>query len=168
MLLLICFNQNLLEAKCLQYTKAELNFAKELQNTIDKNVLERTQASYQQNQILFINVANRNAWKENPVYASSDSGDVSYIMPTGLFNTVCWPIIIAPHTWQATACAGSTIGEKGALYAAHIFCIFSIKPGSFNSGNSCTSPYFSIVLYSSFFSASSSTKINSTASSISV
>lgn len=120
MLLLIYFNQNLLEAKCLQYTKAELNFAKELQNTIDKNVLERTQASYQQNQILFINVANRNAWKENPVYASSDSGDVSYIMPTGLFNTVCWPIIIAPHTWQATACAGSTIGEKGALYAAHI------------------------------------------------
>lgn len=114
------FYQNLLEAQCPQYAKAEQEFARDIQNTIDKNILKHTQASYQQNHVLFTNVADRNSWKENPVCASSDSGDVSYIMPTGLFNTVCWPIGIAPHTWQATACAGSTIGEKGALYAAEI------------------------------------------------
>jgi len=27
---------------------------------------------------------------------------------------------VAPHTWQAAACAGGTIGTKAALYAAKV------------------------------------------------
>lgn len=52
--------------------------------------------------------------------ASSDSGDVSQMMPMNMFNTVCWPVGCAPHTWQASASAGTTIGEKGALQAAKV------------------------------------------------
>ena len=35
-------------------------------------------------------------------------------------QAACWPFGIAPHTWQATAAAGSNLGAKGALYAAKI------------------------------------------------
>ena len=35
-----------------------------------------------------------------------------------LFTVAAWPIGVAPHTWQATACAGSSLGEKAALWAA--------------------------------------------------
>lgn len=114
------YYQNLLEANKPVYTKEELDFAREIQNTIDKNVVKHAKTSYKQDQVLFSDVASRDCWKDNLVTASSDSGDVSYVIPTGLFNTVCWPIGIAPHTWQATACSGSTIGEKGALYAAKV------------------------------------------------
>jgi aminobenzoyl-glutamate utilization protein B len=37
-----------------------------------------------------------------------------------LFTVACWPFGVAPHTWQASACAGNTIGEKGTLYAAKV------------------------------------------------
>ena len=37
-----------------------------------------------------------------------------------MFATACWPIGVAPHTWQATASGGSFIGKKGALLAAKV------------------------------------------------
>lgn len=111
---------NLIEADGPKYTKEELDFAKEVQATIDQDVVARSQASYGQDQVLFMGVASRDAWKENGMTASSDSGDVSYVIPTGLFTTVCWPLGCSPHTWQAASSAGTTIGEKGALYAAKV------------------------------------------------
>ena len=41
-------------------------------------------------------------------------------MPMNLFTAVCWPVGVAPHTWQSCASAGSTIGQKGAFYAAKV------------------------------------------------
>ena len=52
--------------------------------------------------------------------ASTDSGDVSQIMPMNLFTAASWPVGVAPHTWQATACSGSTLGEKSAHWAAGV------------------------------------------------
>ena len=37
-----------------------------------------------------------------------------------LISTVCWPAAVSPHTWQASASAGSSIGEKGSLSAARV------------------------------------------------
>ena len=65
-------------------------------------------------------VVSRNAWEKAPLTASSDSGDVSQMMPMNLFTAVCWPVGVAPHTWQSCASAGSTIGQKGAFYAAKV------------------------------------------------
>ena len=45
---------------------------------------------------------------------------MSYMMPMCAVNTACWPVGVAPHTWQATASTGSSLGEKGALYAARV------------------------------------------------
>ena len=69
---------------------------------------------------MFEGVAPRNQWTISPMNASTDSGDVSYMMPMNLFTAATWPIGVAPHTWQATACAGSTIGSKAAFWAAKV------------------------------------------------
>jgi aminobenzoyl-glutamate utilization protein B len=50
--------------------------------------------------------------------ASTDAGDVSWVVPTGSFETATFAPGIQPHTWQATACAGSGIGRRGMVLAA--------------------------------------------------
>jgi aminobenzoyl-glutamate utilization protein B len=50
--------------------------------------------------------------------ASTDLGDVSWVVPTVEVDAATFVPGVAPHTWQATACAGSSIGTKGMLVAA--------------------------------------------------
>ncbi len=112
---------NLIEADGPKYTAEELAFAGELQATVAQNIVEKSDALYRtQGAAMFTGVGGRELWKSCEMTASSDTGDVSYIMPTGLFTTACWPVGVSPHTWQAAASGGTTIGEKGALYAAKV------------------------------------------------
>lgn len=112
--------QNLIEAGKIIYTEDELAFARELQTTIDPVAIKKYQDMFACREPLFSGYAPRDMWKNNPLIASSDSGDVSQIMPMNLFTTACWPIGCVAHTWQASASAGSSIGEKGAFLAAKI------------------------------------------------
>lgn len=112
---------NMIEADGPKYTKEELDFAQELQATVNPAVVDKTQKQYgSDTPAMFMGVASKELAAECQMNASSDTGDISYIMPTGLFTTSCFPVGVAPHTWQAVASAGSTLGEKGALYAAKI------------------------------------------------
>ena len=52
--------------------------------------------------------------------ASSDLGDVSYQVPTGVFAWPTLPAGIGLHTWPVTACGGMSIGDKGSLATARI------------------------------------------------
>jgi aminobenzoyl-glutamate utilization protein B len=49
---------------------------------------------------------------------STDVGDVSWVVPTTQFFAATWVPGTPPHTWQAVAASGTTIGEKGMLVAA--------------------------------------------------
>jgi len=49
---------------------------------------------------------------------STDVGDVHHIAPGVFFTTACYNIGAPGHSWQITACSGSTIGEKGMIYGA--------------------------------------------------
>lgn len=61
------------------------------------------------------------------VSASSDVGDLSYLVPTAQFNAaVCIPST-AVHTWQMTAQAGTGIGDRGAAWAALILAMSCAK-----------------------------------------
>jgi aminobenzoyl-glutamate utilization protein B len=51
-------------------------------------------------------------------YASTDLGDVSWNVPTVQVWAATFVPGVPPHSWQATACAASTIGAKGMLVAA--------------------------------------------------
>jgi aminobenzoyl-glutamate utilization protein B len=50
--------------------------------------------------------------------ASTDAGDVSWNFPMAEISAATFVPGIPPHTWQAAACAGMSIGRKGMLVAA--------------------------------------------------
>ena len=61
---------------------------------------------------------------------SLDTGDVSYLVPTGQLNAAAWPLGVAAHTWQSCAASGSTWAFKamrwaGACMAAAGFALAS-------------------------------------------
>lgn len=51
---------------------------------------------------------------------STDVGDVSWVVPTTGFSTACWVPGTPGHSWQATACGGTSIGRKGMNLAARV------------------------------------------------
>ena len=50
--------------------------------------------------------------------ASTDVGDISWIVPTTSFRTATWVPGTASHSWQAVAAGGTDIGMKGMMVAA--------------------------------------------------
>jgi len=53
-----------------------------------------------------------------PNRGSTDVGDISWRVPTGGLRTTCFVLGAPGHSWQNVASIGSTIGEKGSLFAA--------------------------------------------------
>ena len=49
---------------------------------------------------------------------STDVGDVSWVVPTVGLRTSTWVPGTAPHSWQAIAAGGTSIGTKGMRVAA--------------------------------------------------
>jgi len=54
----------------------------------------------------------------NAPAASTDAGDVSWNVPTIGFGGATFVPGVGAHTWQAAACAGMSIGQKGMVVAA--------------------------------------------------
>jgi aminobenzoyl-glutamate utilization protein B len=50
--------------------------------------------------------------------ASTDVGDVSWVVPTVSLGTATWVPGTAAHSWQAVAAGGTTIGYNGMMIAA--------------------------------------------------
>ncbi len=105
-----------------QYTAEELAFVKSMQDSLKPGAAEKDRASYgvAADAVLHDGVCARDLWKQVPNSASSDSGDVSYMMPMTSFTVANLPFGVAPHTWQSTALTGSSVGAKAALYAARV------------------------------------------------
>lgn len=113
--------QNMEEAELPAFDKEDLAFAQRLVDTVPKTDAEKAQKLYDtEGRPMAWKLNDRNLYQANPLTASSDSGDVSHVMPMCVISTSCWPAGVAPHTWQAAAAAGSSLGEKGALSAAQI------------------------------------------------
>jgi len=112
--------KNLEEAGSIEYTPDELEFANKLQSTLEPAMCKKEKELYHTQSPMYTGTAPRNQWEITPLTASTDGGDVSYMMPMNLFTTACWPVGVAPHTWQACASAGTSIGEKAALLAAKV------------------------------------------------
>jgi aminobenzoyl-glutamate utilization protein B len=64
--------------------------------------------------------------QEGILSASTDVGDVSWVLPTAQFNAATWVPGTAAHTWQSTAASGMSIGQKGMLVAAKTFALTTI------------------------------------------
>ena len=50
--------------------------------------------------------------------ASTDAGDVSWMLPTAELGAATFVPGVPAHSWQSTACAGMSIGRKGMVVAA--------------------------------------------------
>ena len=58
--------------------------------------------------------------------ASANAGDLSWQFPTGHFMAATWVPGVNAHTWQAAACSGMSIGQKGMLVAAKTLSLSAI------------------------------------------
>jgi aminobenzoyl-glutamate utilization protein B len=59
--------------------------------------------------------------------ASTDVGDVSWVVPTGQFVAATFVPGVGAHTWQAAACAGSSVGRKGMVVAARTLALAAVE-----------------------------------------
>ena len=104
-----------------EYTEEELAFARALQDKCDPAVVARDSALFGAADLpMMPGVGRRDLYQAAPLTASTDGGDVSFVVPMHMFASACWPVGVAPHTWQAAAANGTTLAEKGALYAAKV------------------------------------------------
>ncbi|MEZ0486806.1 amidohydrolase [Fibrella aquatica] len=58
--------------------------------------------------------------------ASTDVGDVSWVVPTAGLSTATWVPGVPAHSWQAVACNGMSIGFKGMMVAAKTLSLTAI------------------------------------------
>ena len=58
---------------------------------------------------------------------STDVGDVSWVVPTTGFSTACWVPGTPGHSWQAVACGGTTVGEKGMHLASRTLAAATVE-----------------------------------------
>jgi aminobenzoyl-glutamate utilization protein B len=89
------------------YTREEQAFAEKIRKTLP---LEGARPLGSQEGIA--------APSEGYFSASSDVGDVSWIVPTAALGTATWVPGIPAHSWQSAACSGMSIGRKGMVVAA--------------------------------------------------
>lgn len=116
----VCF-ENLQAAPSIEFTEDELEFAKALQATLSPQTVASKETLYGvKDCAMATETSDRDFWQRCYMTASTDTGDVSYQMPMSAFTTSCWPVGVVPHTWQAAAGSGASIGEKGALHAAYV------------------------------------------------
>lgn len=98
---------NLRKVGAPQWTAEEKTWAEKLQKTLGADV--PSIATAQQIRPYRVN---------GQKYASTDSGDVSWVTPLATLNTATWVPGTPAHSWQATAADGMSIGIKGAVVAA--------------------------------------------------
>jgi aminobenzoyl-glutamate utilization protein B len=58
--------------------------------------------------------------------ASTDVGDVSWVVPTVGLSAATWVPGTAAHTWQAIAAGGMSIGNKGMVVAAKTIAMTAV------------------------------------------
>ena len=112
--------QNLKDVPAIEYTLEDREFARKIQDTLAKETCAKERHKFGSDGPMYEGIAERNMGKLAPMTGSSDSGDVSQLVPMNLFTAAAWPLGVAPHTWQAAACAGSSLGQKAAHWAAKV------------------------------------------------
>jgi aminobenzoyl-glutamate utilization protein B len=107
--------RNLEEVGGFRYTAEEMKFAEEIQKTLPEENRGNLENSSKVNPLRPID--------PNAPSASTDAGDVSWNVPTIGFGAATFVPGVGAHTWQGTACAGMSIGQRGMLVAAKAIAV---------------------------------------------
>ncbi|MBN6888265.1 aminobenzoyl-glutamate utilization protein B [Cytobacillus horneckiae] len=102
------------------FSNEEIAFAESLVETVDSSVVEMSKQQFgiPIEESLPTSMNEFKHLKGQCMGGSTDVGDVSWITPVGQIMTTCAPVGVQPHSWQATASYGSSIGFKGMHLAA--------------------------------------------------
>ena len=98
-----------------EFAPEERRFAEELQKTLGAPVSKPGPEKVQVDK------------SEGCGSASTDVGDVSWVVPTAQFAAATFVPGVGAHTWQAAACAGTSIGRKGMLVAARTLALAGVE-----------------------------------------
>ena len=107
--------KNLDEVGGFRYTAQEEHFAEELQRSLPPGGARDPGST--------ASIEPLRPFNPNEPAASTDVGDVSWNVPTIGFIAATFVPGVVPHTWQAAACAGMSIGQKGMLVAARALAL---------------------------------------------
>ena len=97
----------------LEYNPEEVNFAKEIQKTL--GAPKPIESAGEIQPIVFTYGK-----------ASADTGDVSWNVPMAAVRAATWVPGTPPHSWQAVAAGGTSIGFKGMMVAAKTMALSAI------------------------------------------
>jgi aminobenzoyl-glutamate utilization protein B len=97
---------NLEKVGGVNYTAAEITFAKKIQSSFLNKIISTDAAAI----VKPLHVEKNQG--------STDVGDVSYTVPTVGLSAATWVPGTSAHSWQAVACGATDIGIKGMMVAA--------------------------------------------------
>jgi aminobenzoyl-glutamate utilization protein B len=109
-------NRNLQRVGGFSYTSEEATFAEELRKTLTEPPAI-TVGSQEKVQPMRTGGVNS---------TSTDYADVSWNVPAVSMTAATFAPGVSPHSWQATACAVSTIGMKGMIVAAKTMALTTV------------------------------------------
>jgi len=123
--------ENLLKVGVPKFTEKERKLAQELEATMPADSFQTTLKSSGLTQeevggFLSDKILEKNSGplsKGKIFSGSTDIGDVSFITPTAIFTTTCWPFSCAIHSWQTTVSVGTSIGSKCMIVAAKVLSL---------------------------------------------
>lgn len=99
-----------------EYDEEELAFAKKIMESYpDKKVKPEMAAMVDDFDVV-----------ERGGGGSTDVGDVSWAVPTAGLGAATWVPGTAPHSWQAVAAGGTSIGRKGMMVAAKTLALTAV------------------------------------------
>ncbi len=107
--------RNLEEVGGFRYTVEERRFAEELQKSLPPDAAGELDST--------ASIRPLRRPDTTAGGASTDVGDVSWNVPTIGFSAATFVPGVVAHTWQATASAGMSIGQKGMIVAAKALAI---------------------------------------------
>ena len=98
------------------YTAEEKTFAEEIRKTVSATNLPPINSAAEVKPYALNGLTS----------ASTDVGDVSWVVPTIGLSTATWVPGTPPHSWQAVAAGGTSIGSKGMILAAKTMALTAI------------------------------------------
>lgn len=105
------------------WTKEEIEFAEALNKTCPQYE-ECADKGYLDDGPLHTKL---NGLSKTDSFGSTDVGDVEHIVPCTMICTATYNIAASGHSWQVTACAGSSIGFKGMLFGARVMAAAAVE-----------------------------------------
>ena len=108
-------NENLKALAGIRYTEEERRFAQTLRPTLTSPELEiGSQETVQ-------------SFEPQITSASTDVGDISWVVPTASVTVATWVPGTPAHSWQAVAAGGMSIGFKGMALAAKVLATTAME-----------------------------------------